>query len=81
MIDYSQKRKTELIADLDRMKTVTKSDVLEMLTNAYAMGVRESKEWYDERLRAEYVYDAFMLRNYGTTQKESSYYKKSNLPF
>ena len=80
-MDYSTKPKRELIADLERMKTITKSDVLEMLTKAYNLGLTERDKFYYAKRRGEYVYDRFMLQNFGITQKELKYYTEQNLPF
>ena len=81
MKDYSQVMKKDLIKDLERMKTVTKADILDMLTKAYNLGLTERDKFYYAKRRGEYVYDRFMLQNFGITQKELKYYVEQNLPF
>ena len=81
MKDYSNVKRSDMKTELESMKTVKRSDILNLLCKAYKLGTRESKEFYKDELRAEFVYDNFMLQNYGTAQKPIDYYKKINLPF
>ena len=69
MKDYSNVKRSDMKKELETMKTVTKSDILNLLCKAYKLGTRESGEFYKDELRAEFVYDHFMLQNYGITQK------------
>jgi hypothetical protein len=66
-------------------KDITKKDILQILQEAYKLGIAEHTKYYDEARRAEYVYDRMMERLFGqkieSWKINSDYYINDTLPF